>query len=409
MPSTYSPNLRVELIATGEQANTWGATTNTNLGTVLEQAISGIAEVSVTSGDATLTTVDGASDQARCMIVKATGTPGTARNIIVPATATKTYVVHNASNANVIIKTAAAGTNATVTIQAGGRQVVYSDGTNVYAGESATSIEIGYLTGVTSAIQTQLDNKQNKVTASGILKGDGSGTITQATAGTDYVIPSGNITGNAGTVTNGVYTVGDQTIGGTKTFSSTIVGNITGTAGAITNGVYTVGDQTIGGTKTFSSTIVGNITGNAATAGTATTATYVTYPVPAGTAMLFVQTSAPTGWTKSSAHNNKALRVVSGSVGSGGSIPFSSLFTSQTLSGNTANHTLTIAEMPAHTHEYTSEYSPYPGTPTSYGSAPIAGPTNTSSTGGGQGHSHGYSIPVDLSVQYVDVIIATKD
>ena len=130
---------------------------------------------------------------------------------------------------------------------------------------------------------------------------------------------TGNISGNAGTVTNGVYTVGDQTIAGVKTFSSTIVGSvsgnaatvttnanltgpvtsvgnataiangaitnamlansavanlsgtntgdqttITGNAGTVTNGVYTVGDQTIAGVKTFSSTIVGSVSGNAA-------------------------------------------------------------------------------------------------------------------------------------------------
>lgn len=67
---------------------------------------------------------------------------------------------------------------------------------------------------------------------------------------------SGSITGNAGTVTNGVYTTGNQTIAGTKTFSSTISGSITGNAGTVTNGVYTTGNQTIGGTKTFSSSPV---------------------------------------------------------------------------------------------------------------------------------------------------------
>lgn len=68
-----------------------------------------------------------------------------------------------------------------------------------------------------------------------------------------------NITGNAATVTNGVYTAGDQTIAGTKTFSSVIVGGINGNAATVTNGVYTTGNQTIAGIKTFSSSIVGNI------------------------------------------------------------------------------------------------------------------------------------------------------
>ena len=76
---------------------------------------------------------------------------------------------------------------------------------------------------------------------------------------------SGSTTGNAATVTNGVYTSGDQTIAGVKTFSSTISGSITGNAGTVTGGVYTSGNQTIADTKTFSSTITGSITGNAGT------------------------------------------------------------------------------------------------------------------------------------------------
>lgn len=79
---------------------------------------------------------------------------------------------------------------------------------------------------------------------------------------------SGNCDGNAGTVTNGVYTTGNQTIGGTKTFSSKITGSIsgncdgssgscTGNAATVTNGVYTTGNQTIGGTKTFSAAAYG--------------------------------------------------------------------------------------------------------------------------------------------------------
>lgn len=63
---------------------------------------------------------------------------------------------------------------------------------------------------------------------------------------------------NASTVTNGVYTVGDQTIAGVKTFSSTIQGNISGNAGTVTNGVYTTGDQTINGVKTFNSNTIFN-------------------------------------------------------------------------------------------------------------------------------------------------------
>lgn len=72
----------------------------------------------------------------------------------------------------------------------------------------------------------------------------------------------GSISGNAGSVTNGVYTTGNQTIAGTKTFSSTITGSISGNAGSVTGGVYTSGDQTIAGVKTFSSTITGSVSGS---------------------------------------------------------------------------------------------------------------------------------------------------
>jgi len=81
-----------------------------------------------------------------------------------------------------------------------------------------------------------------------------SGTLNVLNESTFGGMITGNIIGNAATVTNGVYTSGDQTIDGVKTFSSTISGN----TATVTNGVYTSGDQTIGGVKTFSRTILGN-------------------------------------------------------------------------------------------------------------------------------------------------------
>ncbi len=72
----------------------------------------------------------------------------------------------------------------------------------------------------------------------------------------------------------------------------------------------------------------------------------------AGTTMLFVQAVAPLGWTKSAAHDNKALRVVSGSTGgsSGGTTAFSTVFASRTPTGTVASHALSVGEMPSHVH-----------------------------------------------------------
>jgi hypothetical protein len=103
MATTFSSLLRVELIGTGDQSGTWGDTTNRNLGTILEDAIAGTANISVTLGNVTLTENDGTQDQSRCMILNVTGTPGVTRNIVAPKSS-KVYVVINGSNAPVVLK-----------------------------------------------------------------------------------------------------------------------------------------------------------------------------------------------------------------------------------------------------------------------------------------------------------------
>ena len=119
-----------------------------------------------------------------------------------------------------------------------------------------------------------------------------------------------------------------------------------------------------------------------------------------GTVMLFVQTAAPTGWTKSVAHNDKALRVVSGTASSGGSVAFTTAFASGLSAGAT---TLSTAQIPSHTHS---------GIVRSAGSFSFAGcgsyfdfNQSTNATGGGGSHDH--TLP-SFAVSYVDVIIATK-
>lgn len=144
---------------------------------------------------------------------------------------------------------------------------------------------------------------------------------------------------------------------------------------------------------------------------------------PSGTAMLFVQSAAPQGWTKSTTFNDVALRVVNGNVGSGGSVPFSTAF-SQSNTGTTA---LSVEQMPSHTHGvndpgHSHTLTQYFGGQGNQGYGFIFGttyqnsgtycPTNKvgtgisiSANGSGAGHSH----TVALNVQYVDTIIATKD
>ena len=131
--------------------------------------------------------------------------------------------------------------------------------------------------------------------------------------------------------------------------------------------------------------------------------------IPSGTKMLFQQTAAPTGWTKDTTHNDKALRVVSGTASFGGADAFSAISTHAT-----AAHTLLESEMPSHTHTSVSGYAHLArGNGTLTPGNPDATPTELNSqsgeamqsAGGGGSHSHDF----DLDLQYVDIIIATKD
>lgn len=136
MASTYSPSLRLELMATGDQSGTWGDTTNTNLGTLLEQAITGYLSKAMADANQTLTNLNGASDEARNMIVEATGALTAGRNIVVP-TAEKLYLIKNSTTGGfaVTVKTSA-GTG--VAVPMGGAIWVYCDGTNVVSGNNYT-------------------------------------------------------------------------------------------------------------------------------------------------------------------------------------------------------------------------------------------------------------------------------
>jgi len=135
---------------------------------------------------------------------------------------------------------------------------------------------------------------------------------------------------------------------------------------------------------------------------------YVDAVIPSGTLMLFQQTAAPTGWTKETTHDDKALRVVSGTASSGGTRNFTTVFADHSEDGYVVSHVVTTAEMPPHTHPQRgrTDYAVVGG-----GTIDLADASDTinvattGSTGGGGGHLHGLL----LAVQYVDLIIASKD
>jgi hypothetical protein len=128
MASTYS-NLKIQLMATGENSSTWGDVTNTNLGTAIEEAIAGSADVTFASGNVTLTLSDtNGTQQARNMRLNLGGpTGGSTRNLVVPSIE-KAYIVNNTCADSVVVKTAA---GSGITVPAGKTMWVYSNATNV--------------------------------------------------------------------------------------------------------------------------------------------------------------------------------------------------------------------------------------------------------------------------------------
>jgi len=130
MSSTYSTNLALELMGAGDQAGNWGSTTNTNLGTLIEQAISGYTTQACTGGTDTLTMTNGASATARNMFIELTGTGG--GTLVVPGTSPnankKLYFIYNNTSSAITVKVSG---QTGVSVPAAAKIVLVSNGTDI--------------------------------------------------------------------------------------------------------------------------------------------------------------------------------------------------------------------------------------------------------------------------------------
>jgi hypothetical protein len=254
MASTYSTNLALELIGTGDQAGTWGNTTNTNLGTLIEQAISGYVTQAVSTGtDTTITIPNGATGVARNMFIELTGTGGASTNLIVPSNK-KLYFIYNNASGAVTVKVAG---QTGVSVGVGEKLILVSNGTDVVA---ATT----YVTAIpTSLTVTTLNATSASITTlTGTTLGYSSANITTVTgttisatnmgaqATTQFQAASANITTVTGT-TAGFSSANITTVTGTTgtfTTSSDGVGNLRNipSAGAAKTSAYTLSVSDIG-------------------------------------------------------------------------------------------------------------------------------------------------------------------
>jgi len=457
MASTYTPSLKIELIATGEQVNEWGTTTNSNLENGLEQAIVGRGVVEYTSdANKTITLTESNSSQdARNLFLYVDTDMSTTltatRDLIVP-TIEKTYIVHNdtAGGQSIRVKTSG-GTG--ITIPNGKKALLYVDGTNVIDQLNyLTSAEIGTLTltnpvpiasGGTNATsastaRTNLglaigtdvqaynaglqDISGLAKTNNNFIVGDGTNWVAESGAtvrtslglGSMAVQDSNSVSISAGTATLTSITTNSATITG---------GTITG----ITD--LAVADGGTGSSSlTLNSVLIGNgtgallavapsTTGNVLTSnGTAWTSTAAAPFFSSGTVIPFYNTNAPTGWTKLTTQNDKALRVVSGSGGvSGGSVAFSTAFSSQAVTGTNGASgatTLTTAQIPSHSHTIGTGGGSFNSVITRAGTS-VNGSNSTDATGSGDSHTHSAAAftgtAINLAVQYIDLILCSKD
>jgi len=246
MASTYS-SLKIELIGTGDQAGTWGTTTNTNLGTALEEAITGSADVTFASANVELTlTNTNASQIARNLRLNLTGTSGGARNLYIPAIE-KQYIVKNGLADTVTVTNGTIGGGATgtgVAVLAGDSVIVFNNGTNVERANSA----VGTVTAVSVASANGLAGTSSggatpaltlSTTVTGIVKGNGTA-LSAAVSGTDYApatsgtsILSGSGIGGFSNVTIGT---GISFAGGTLSATGS-GGDVVGPASATDNAI----------------------------------------------------------------------------------------------------------------------------------------------------------------------------
>jgi hypothetical protein len=242
MASTYSTSLKLELIGNGDQSGTWGNTTNNNLGTLLEQAITGVQAITMFNADYTLTNYNGASDEARNAVLVVSGSNSAIRNIIAPPV-NKIYIISNQTSGGFAINIKTSSSTG-VNIPNGTIYLVYCNGTEFY------SVTKGF-SSLNTADTLVLRNSSGNFSA-GTITANLSGNLTSAAPTAPTAPPGTNSTQIATTA------FVQNAAGNLGTMSTQNANNVAISGGAISN-------VSISSSAISSSTIGGLLVGTNAT------------------------------------------------------------------------------------------------------------------------------------------------
>lgn len=250
MANTYSSSLRLIIQQDGTNQGTWGGYTNTNIATLLEQAVAGIGNITVSgSSNYTLTSTNGASDEARNAVLNITGTLTAAINVICP-TASKTYIVKNGTTGGyaITLKTSA-GTG--ISVPNGSTMLLYCDGANVVEGVTKINGTATNATNLTGGLAGSIPYQTS------------AGVTSQLAAGTngDVLTLSGGLPTWAVPATSGVTSFSAGTTGLTPNTATTGGVTLSGTLGVANGGTgVTTSTGTGNNVLSASPTLTGTVT-----------------------------------------------------------------------------------------------------------------------------------------------------
>lgn len=268
MASTYSTSLKLELIGNGDQSGVWGTTTNNNLGTLLEQAITGVQTITMVDANYTLTNFNGVSDEARNAVLVVTGTNTDTRSVIAPLVEKLYTVVNNTTGGYPILIRGSSGAN--VSVPNGATIPVYCNGTNFFSAEvnaSTGNVTINGNAVVRGTLQTNQSASIGK-SITGTYSQSGTAVTVTSTAHGLLVGNSILVDITSGTGVDGTYAV--ATVTGPNTFTYTAGTSLT-TSGNIT--VTAIGNLTVYGNSAVTgnvavtgiTSLTGNLAANVAT------------------------------------------------------------------------------------------------------------------------------------------------